>query len=176
MRGNGKWLGMHRRSPTLQVGSGFTPAMPAGRCAGLALATCLVLGACGTRLDSPPHEPGERTAIHLSLSDREHLRRGMQRYLASVQGIVEAVSDNKPVAISESAKNVGMGMLSEVPVSVAVRLPPEFLMLSMDTHQKFDTLSRCAAAGESKAQMLRQLGGILANCTACHATYRLAAD
>jgi hypothetical protein len=150
--------------------------MPTGRCAVIMLATCLVLGACGNQLNSSLRGSEERVAIRLSVAESEHLRQGMQRYLASVQGIVEALPHNKRVAVSENAKNGGvgmLGMLSGVPASVVVRLPPEFLMLSMDTHQKFDALSRSAAAGESKSQMLMQLGDILANCTACHAKYKL---
>jgi hypothetical protein len=137
------------------------------------LAACLVLGACGNRPDGTLRGPDERTAVRLSAADREYLRQGMQRYIASVQGIIEALPVNKHAAVSESAKKGGMEMLSGVSASVVVHLPPEFLMLSMDTHQKFDALSRSAAAGESKAAMLSQLGDILANCTACHAKYRL---
>lgn len=139
----------------------------------LMLTTCLVLGACGSRLDGNLPLAEERTAIRLSAADREHLRQGMQRYLASVQGIIEALPENKHAAVSERAKKGGLEMLSGVSTSVAVHLPPGFLMLSMDTHQKFDALSRSAAAGESKAAVLKQLGDILANCTACHTKYRL---
>lgn len=168
---------MRRRSPTLQIVADLSPVvMPTGRCAVIMLATSFVLGACGNQLNSSLRGSEERVAIRLSVKESEHLRQGMQRYLASVQGIVEALHHNKRVAVSESAKNGGVGMLSGVPASVAVRLPPEFLMLSMDTHQKFDALSHSAAAGESKSQMLMQLGDILANCTACHAKYMLTSN
>jgi hypothetical protein len=142
------------------------------------LATCLViLSACGgvQQVGSLPNDEA-RAAVRLAAADREHLRRGMRGYLASVQGIVDALSESKLAAVSGNAKKAGMELLSGVPASVAVGLPPEFLMLSMDTHQKFDALSRLAAEGRSRTEVLTQMRDILANCTACHGKYRLAPE
>lgn len=179
---------MFRRGPTLQIAGDAGPALPgnaefrmlrgAATIAGILLAMCpvLVMGGCGSQVDGSLPSREERMLVRLSAQDREHMRQGMRNYLASVQGIIAALPQNKPAAVSESAKKGGMEMLSGVSASVVVHLPPGFLMLSMDTHQKFDALSRSAAAGDSKAAMLDQLGGILANCTACHAKYRLSAN
>jgi hypothetical protein len=150
------------------------PSRNAAKAALLLLATSLVLGACGSGPGVSLSRSEERTAIRLSAGDREHLLRGMRTYLASVQGIIEALPQNKHAVVAESAKKGGLEMLTGVPASVAVSLPPGFLMLSMDTHQKFDALARSASAGDAKAQLLTQLGDILANCSACHAQYQLA--
>lgn len=149
------------------------PSRNAAKAAVLLFATGLVLGACGSGPGVSLSRSEERTAIRLSAGDREHLLRGMRTYLASVQGIIEALPQNKHAIVAESARKGGLEMLSGVPASVAVSLPPGFLMLSMDTHQKFDALARSASAGDAKVQLLTQLGDILANCSACHAQYRL---
>ncbi|WP_334145720.1 hypothetical protein [Hyphomicrobium sp.] len=141
--------------------------------AALVIVSVLVGGCTGSQ-DIPARGQGDvRETIRLSQAERETFRRGMRQYLASVQGIVEALAHSNRAQISESAQKAGMDMLRGVSVSVAVHLPPEFLMLSMDTHQKFDALSRSAEAGDSKAETTAHLGAILANCTACHAKYRL---
>jgi hypothetical protein len=100
----------------------------------------------------------------------------MRQYLASVQGVIDALSRSDRAQASGSARKAGVDMLRDVSASVAVKLPPDFLMLSMDTHQRFDALAHAAAAGESKAEMMQHLSAILANCTACHASYRLATE
>ena len=101
---------------------------------------------------------------------------GMRVYLESTRGIIEALADRKMSVVAENARKAGTGALHDVPLSVAAKLPPEFVLLSMDTHQKFDALSRYAdAAGRTggKTEVLQHLRDILANCTACHATYRI---
>ena len=67
-----------------------------------------------------------------------------------------------------------MDMVESVSFAEVLTLPPEFLALSLDTHQKFDDLAHEAVAQGTKSSALKQLGAILANCTACHAAYRLA--
>jgi hypothetical protein len=100
----------------------------------------------------------------------------MRVYLESTRGIIEALADRKMSVVAENARKAGTGALHDVRLSVAAKLPPEFVLLSMDTHQKFDALSRYAdAAGRigGKTEVLQHLSDILANCTACHATYRI---
>ena len=63
--------------------------------------------------------------------------------------------------------------MDEEAIEIAIKLPPEFVALSLDTHQKFDALGLEAARGGTKIGALKQLDEILANCTACHATFRL---
>ena len=83
------------------------------------------------------------------------------------------LAENKLPPAAKSARKSGMGMIDEAEISIALKLPPEFVALSLDTHQKFDALAIDAAEGGTKMGALKQLGDILANCTACHATYRI---
>jgi hypothetical protein len=151
---------------------------PAGRLLGklspfLLVAGVAFLAACGgPKVGSVPHVDA-RTSIELAPKEAEHLRAGMRIYLASIQGIVEALARNKMEVVASESKRAGMGMLSDIPVSLVMELPPAFVALSMDTHQKFDALSREAQSSGTKSSVLTHLQEILANCTTCHATYRV---
>ncbi len=100
----------------------------------------------------------------------------MRTYLESTQGIIEALAENKLSAVAENARKAGMGAVQDVPLWAALKLPPGFLMLGMDTHQKFDALSHVASGPGSRKEILQQLRDILANCTACHGTYRVSPE
>lgn len=140
------------------------------------LAACLVLPiltACDRAHIRPASAADARTPVRLSTKEREQLRLGMRVYLESAQGIVEALAENKMPMVAENARKAGMDAVRNVPLWVAVKLPPEFVLLGMDTHQKFDALSLTAAQIGGKKEVLQQLRDILANCTACHAMYHL---
>ncbi len=141
------------------------------------LVACLpLLAACGgAKIDAAPRADA-RTPIQLSAEEDEHLRSGMRAYLESIQGIVAALPQNKMAVVASNAKRAGMGMVNDVPVSVVMKLPPGFVILSIDTHQKFDALSRVAEEPGNKSAVLAQLRDILANCTACHSAYRTSLD
>lgn len=148
--------------------SGVTVAVVFGACV-----VFPVLTACeGSRVGSASLSD-VRTPVHLSAKEREHLRSGMRTYLESTQGIIEALTENKLSAVAENARKAGMGSLRDVPLWAAVRMPPGFVLLGMDTHQKFDDLSGVASRMGNRKEVLQQLRDILANCTACHATYRI---
>lgn len=148
---------------------------PHGLLAAIAfLTTCLtLLTACGGAQLEPASGAAARAPIQLSASEREHLRLGMRVMLESVEGVTEALADNKMRAVAKPAKKSGMDMVDDAMIAMAMKLPPEFVALSLDTHQKFDALAVEAAEGGTKAGALKHLGEILANCTACHAAYRL---
>ena len=100
----------------------------------------------------------------------------MRTYLESIGGIVDALADNKMSAVADHARKAGTSSIRDVPLWSAVTLPPEFVLLGADTHQKFDALSQAAARKASKREVQQHLQGILANCTACHNTFRIAPD
>ena len=142
-----------------------------------AIIACLpLLAACGgAKIEAAPHAD-PRTPIKLSADEAEHLRSGMRAYLESLQGIVEALPRNRMAAVVSHAKRAGMGMVEDIPVSAVIKLPPGFVILSLDTHQKFDALSRVAEEPGTKSAVLVQLREILSNCTACHSTYRISPE
>ncbi len=108
--------------------------------------------------------------------EREHLRSGMHTFLESVQAIVDALPENKIALVAASAKKSGMGAVHDVPISIATKLPAEFVLLSMDAHQKSDALSRESSETGRKGMALNHLREILANCIAYHATCRISPE
>ena len=141
-----------------------------------ALPACcvLLLAACSAAHDGALSRAETRTSIELSAKERERMRAGMRFYLECVEGITDALGENRMVGVASNAKRAGMDMVEDVSLADVVTLPPEFLALSLDTHQKFDALAHEAAEHATRSDALKQLGGILANCTACHAAYRFA--
>jgi hypothetical protein len=141
-----------------------------------ALVACcvLLLAACSVARDASPSHAESRTPIELPAKERERMRAGMRAYLEAVDGITTALAENRMPGVAKSAKAVGTDMIKDVSLGDVMTLPPAFLAMSLDTHQKFDALAKDAADYTTKTAALKQLGAILANCTACHAAYRLA--
>jgi hypothetical protein len=158
----------------LQRTAGMTRRAPRGMAVAATLACAVALSACSTSHGLTLPGPDTRTPIRLSAKEREQLRHGMRIYLESVEGAMDGARRGRMATVARSAKRSGMSMLEDVSFAEALKLPPEFIILSIDTHQRFDALSEAAGQGLSKAAALEQLSGILANCTSCHASYRLA--
>jgi hypothetical protein len=142
------------------------------------LGACLILSAlsgCRAGSVSSPSLGESRTPIHMTLAVRAHLRHGMRTYLESTQGIIDGLAGNRMTMVADHARRAGTGAFDGVPLWSAATLPPAFVLLGIDTHQKFDALSVAAATG-SKREILLQLQEILANCTACHNSYRISPE
>jgi hypothetical protein len=154
------------------------PSSPVLAARVLAFLAAAVLTACAAIDKAPPGQPDARTALRLSAAEREHMKAGMRVYLEAVQGIVDAQADGKPARIADSARKAGMSAVADLPVMMAAKLPAEFTMLSLDTHRKFDALAQESGATGAAGQkaVTAQLRDILANCTACHASYRTAPE
>jgi cytochrome c556 len=135
-----------------------------------------LLTGCGGAYLASTTQPSQRAPLRLTAPEREHLRAGMRVYLESIEGITQALADNKMQAVAKSATRSGQSLMDESAVAMVLKLPPEFVAASIDTHGKFEALAANAAAGAPKAQLLDDLGQILSSCTACHATYRLSPE
>lgn len=142
----------------------------------IGLFVVMSLAGCATPTPQGPAAADARIPLRLAAADREHLRAGMRQYLDSVQGILDALAQNKPDRIASSARKSGMASLSGVSLASAASLPPEFSMLSLDTHEKFDALASLAAQNARSSEILKRTSEILANCSACHGMYRLAGE
>lgn len=113
-----------------------------------------------------------REKIPLSVKEREEIRAGMRAYLESVQGVVEGLARHRMAHVAGSAAKGGERMLADVSLQLVMKLPPEFVMMSADTHRKFDELATAARETGTKLAVTSKLGEVLANCTSCHAKYR----
>ena len=122
-----------------------------------------------------PVEPDNRQAIELSPEERDFVLAEMRGFLDSVQGILQGVVDGDMKTVAAAALKSGTGPMQHAPRTLMTKMPMEFKMLGMDTHQKFGALADEASGMGDKQQVLKQLTALLANCGACHQGYRLTA-
>ena len=116
-----------------------------------------------------------RLAIQLTPGEKDLVLAEMRAFLASVQQITHGVTTKDMQLIASSARRVGLAAQQSVPGSLMGKLPLSFKQLGRDTHAQFDVLALDAEQLEDEAHALAQLGTLMQNCVACHATYRLEA-
>lgn len=136
------------------------------------LAFCVLLAVVST-LATPAGAGDGRATIRLPAAERAHFRKGMRIYLESVEGIIDGMSKHKMALVAKAAKKSGVGMVKDVSLETVLGVPPEFSLMSMDTHEKFDDLAKTARENGTKLEVMNKLSTILGACTACHAAYKL---
>lgn len=134
--------------------------------------TLAMLVAAGTAAPSPLMGGDARARIDISAKEREEIRAGMRAYLESIQGIVEGLARHKMGNVAKSAAKGGERMLADVSLQLVMKLPPDFVMISADTHRKLDELATVARETGTKLAVTDKLAEVLENCTSCHARYR----
>ena len=117
-----------------------------------------------------------RTAIVLSPGERDLVLAEMRMFVESIQGMVSAVPDEDMKTVAEYARQVGMQAQQQVPGSLVGKLPLAFKQMGRATHQQFDQLALDAEQLGDPDHSLQQLGKLMQNCIACHATYRIVAE
>jgi hypothetical protein len=119
--------------------------------------------------------PGRETreALVLTLRERDHMLAGMRTYLESIQGIISSLATNQTKEVASHAERSGKKLLENVEPGLAFAVPVGFTSMSLDTHTKFDELADKARKGTSRIEIISDLSAILANCTTCHAAYRI---
>lgn len=123
---------------------------------------------------TPPAAPADtREAITLNAHERARMLEGMRAYLEALQGITAALAANDSKGVADYARRAGARMLETAPASVPLKSPIAFTAASLNTHEKFDVLAERAGNSASRGEVLGALAEIMANCTTCHATYRV---
>ena len=152
--------------------------MKAGCIAGWALSAVLAvaLGAGAYKVLSPSGltvEADGRTAVLLLPEERNMVLGEMRGLLEAVQAITIAALDEDMEAVAQTATAVGMAAAQGESAQMLGKLPLDFLKLGMSTHKGFDDLADLAREGGDGPAVLRQMGGLMLNCTSCHAGYRI---
>jgi len=80
------------------------------------------------------------------------------------------------VAVTASAKAVGMTNFQGVPLTLMAKLPMDFKLLGKSTHRAFDILAGEARDTADRKTVLAKLGDVMLNCTSCHAGYRFVVE
>jgi len=114
-----------------------------------------------------------RQALLLEPGERDLVLGEMRAFLASVQAIVQGVQAEDMAAVARAARHVGASAQGDVPGSLMKKLPLEFKQLGFDTHRQFDQLALDAEQLGDPGYTLEQLAGLMRNCVACHAAYRI---
>ena len=117
-----------------------------------------------------------RTSIIVEPGERDLILEEMRSFLVSVQAIVVSANADAMPAVAEAARKSGMQAQGEVPAALIGKLPLSFKTLGFDTHKRFDQLALDAGQFGDKAHALQQLGELMNNCIACHASYQLVAQ
>ena len=117
-----------------------------------------------------PSPPRER--IELGAREREHMKAGMRAYLESIQGIVAGLARHDFRAVARAAGRSGKAAIKDVSPALALSLPPQFTLMSVDTHERFDALAKDALGLRTNLAVQKRLDDVLTNCTAYHAMYR----
>lgn len=133
-----------------------------------------LLALAGTGSAQPPGAPTDgRQRVALPPAGRDKVLSEMRHMLASMGGVLGALSTSDTAAAAKAARASGMGTAADVDPAMKARLPREFLELGMRTHHGFDRLADRIQAGAPQAEILRGLADITGSCVTCHATYRL---
>lgn len=148
--------------------------MKAKACVHLAALTLLTASAALAEpaKPAPVAAADAREAIALTVDERTHMLEGMRLYLQALQGIVESLAANDMTGVAQYAQEAGAKMLQGAPMSIPLKAPLAFTALGLNTHEKFDVLSD-RARNASRGDVLKALADIMANCTGCHAAYRV---
>ncbi len=114
-----------------------------------------------------------RMSIQLNAAERDLVLEEMRAFLAAVQQVTQAVTENNMSLAAEAARKVGRVAQDAVPGTLVGKLPMEFKKLGFDTHTKFDQLALNAEDFGDANQVLVQLAELMHNCVACHSAYRI---
>ncbi len=113
-----------------------------------------------------------REPIYVSGPERAALLDEMRGFLETVQGTMDALVAEDMQAIAELNSASGMRAAAGTPAALTNKLPEAFRQLGVSTHKLFDGIAQEASDMGDPAVITAQIGGLLANCTACHASYR----
>ena len=148
------------------------------KCLGIILILLLVIGGGVYKFmfqGSVIESSDGRMAILLTPGERDMVLGEMRSFLASVQQITQAISEQELDTVVEAAKASGMAAQGAVPGSLIGKLPLEFKKLGFDTHSKFDQLAMDTQDLGDGNHALAGLATLMQNCVACHAAYRIEA-
>lgn len=115
-----------------------------------------------------------RAAILLEPGERDLVLSEMRVFLESTQQILAGIAEDDLANAARHARRSGRAAQQAVPGSLMGKLPLAFKQMGLATHTGFDELALDAEQLGDRDHTLTQLAGLLQNCVACHASYRIA--
>lgn len=139
----------------------------------IGLALALLCAACAERQQGGEAASADRRQrIVVPVEARDAIRAEMRTMLGSLNAMLEAGARGDTAAMQEAATLSGLANAADP--ALEKLLPEEFLTMGMGTHRQFDELAAALGRGLPADSVFGLLGGITANCVACHSAYRLA--
>lgn len=113
-----------------------------------------------------------RTAITISVENKEFVLSEMRSFLESVKHINEGIIEDDPKKIILAGEKSGGSAVHHAPKGLLRKLPIGFKSLGFSTHDMFDKIAEDAKKRFDKRQTQQQLNALLNNCVSCHAAYK----
>jgi mono/diheme cytochrome c family protein len=117
--------------------------------------------------------PDGRRAIALTQPERDLVLAEMRGFLAGLQTITTALTQEDMALVARTARGLGMQTARNVPASLTGKLPLEFKQLGFSVHSDFDQIAVDAEAMGDPAVTLRQISETLTKCVACHQAHQI---
>jgi hypothetical protein len=118
-------------------------------------------------------EGDTRTVIQLSPQHRLLVLTEMQQFLAGLQQLTVALSQDDMETVARVARSLGSPMTHDVPPDLKQALPEGFRKLGFSVHKDFDQIALDAESLGDSQHTLSQLGATLSKCVSCHSTYQI---
>ena len=135
------------------------------------LLTLAVLAWFFVRGTTAPGSDG-RTAIVLSMAERDFVLSEMRGLLATTQAIVEGVRLNDMTAVARAANAAGTGAQGNDSPALMAKLPLAFKTVGLSVHGDMDAIARAAESGAGAPAILKMVADNLNKCVTCHAAWQ----
>jgi hypothetical protein len=147
----------------------------------LAAVSAVPLFACsigaGLAEDATSGDKDSREAIVVTAAERNYILNQMRMFVSSVQTVAAGLGAGDRAQAVEAAAARGAKRNANdpaFPATLDTKLPPQWKQLGGGMRRGFDALAQGIGAGDGTEKSLEQLGIVMTNCVACHATYRVA--
>ncbi|HWS26236.1 MAG TPA: DUF3365 domain-containing protein [Xanthomonadales bacterium] len=121
-----------------------------------------------------------RTAVPMSQSQQTELRAQMRKHLESLQSVLAALAASDWSAVATAANTLtpgqGRGMGQGPMHSFRSALPQDWFTFARPMHQQFGAIAAEAAGQRRSDVALAALAQATAQCTGCHARFRVVAQ
>lgn len=120
---------------------------------------------------SAKSERTHRTLVKLPFSEREHVLRGMRRYLGSMERMLSALSRQDYLEVERQASTM---LLDERKlVNLGMRENDQFIAAAMQFHTTGVTEIIKSARTKNMQKTLVSMSSFVGRCNACHESFRL---
>jgi hypothetical protein len=132
-------------------------------------------GVCLTQ-EAASGDIDDRTVVTVTPAERNYILNQMRLFVISVQTIAAGfgAEDRAQASTAASARRLKRNANDpDFPPTLGTKLPPQWKQLGGGARKGFDVLAETIGAGAGTQKYLEQLGIVMTNCVACHATYRV---